>query len=219
LTETPHTPRHQTLPLPRQGVPLVLSSPSGAGKTTLAKALLAQDAGIVLSVSVTTRAMRPGEVDGRDYFFISKDEFFARRDAGDLLEWAEVHGNFYATPKAAIDDHLTAGRDVLFDIDWQGAQQLRIRSTVPIASVFILPPSAAVLKERLERRAQDSAAVVAKRLAGAAAEIAHWHEYDYSIINVDLAQSIATLVSILAAERARRTRTPALAQFVTSLQT
>ncbi len=206
------------MPLPRQGVPLVLSSPSGAGKTTLAKALLARDAGIILSVSVTTRAMRPGEVDGRDYYFISKGEFLRRRDAGDLLEWAEVHGNFYATPKATIDQHLSAGRDVLFDIDWQGAQQLRARSSVPIASVFILPPSAATLKERLERRAQDSPAVVAKRLAGAAAEIAHWHEYDYTIINVNLDDSIATLVSILEAERARKIRTPALSHFVASLK-
>jgi guanylate kinase len=162
--------------------------------------------------------MRPGEVDGRDYFFIAKEDFLRRRDAGELLEWAEVHGNFYGTPKAAIDQHLAAGRDVLFDIDWQGAQQLRVRSSVPIASVFILPPSAAVLKERLEKRAQDSAAVVAKRLAGAAAEIAHWHEYDYCIVNVHLDESIATLVSILAAERARKIRTPALAQFVAGLQ-
>jgi guanylate kinase len=215
LTETLPPP---SLPLPRQGVPLVLSSPSGAGKTTLAKALLARDAGIVLSVSVTTRPMRPGEVDGRDYYFIDRHDFLRRRDAGELLEWAEVHGNFYGTPKAAIDQHLAAGRDVLFDIDWQGAQQLRVRSSVPIASVFILPPSAAVLKERLEKRAQDSAAVVAKRLAGAAAEIAHWHEYDYTIINVNLDESITTLVSILAAERTRKIRTPALAQFVVGLQ-
>jgi guanylate kinase len=199
-------------------VPLVLSSPSGAGKTTLAKALLARDPGIVLSISVTTRPMRPGEADGRDYYFISKAEFLRRRDAGELLEWAQVHGNFYGTPKAAIDQHLKAGRDVLFDIDWQGAQQLRVHSTVPIASVFILPPSAATLKERLERRAQDSADVVAKRLAGAAAEIAHWHEYDYVIVNVQLDESIATLTSILAAERARKIRTPALAHFVVDLK-
>ncbi len=196
----------------------MLSSPSGAGKTTLARALLARDSGIVASVSVTTRAVRPGEVDGADYYFIAKDEFMRRRDGGDLLEWAEVHGNFYGTPKAEIDQHLAAGRDVLFDIDWQGAQQLRQRTSVPVASVFILPPSAEVLKERLERRAQDSPDVVTKRLKGAAAEIAHWHEYDYAIVNLNLDESINTLAAILAAERARKIRAPMLAQFVAGLK-
>ncbi len=205
------------LPITRHGVPLVLSSPSGAGKTTLARALLARDSGIVPSISVTTRAMRPGEVDGRDYHFISKADFERRRDAGALLEWAEVHDNFYGTPKAAIDDHLAAGRDVLFDIDWQGARQLRERSVVPITSVFILPPSSETLRHRLEKRAQDSAAVVAKRLAGAAAEIAHWREYNYTIVNANLDASIAALVGILAAERARTDRFTGLEAFVAGL--
>jgi guanylate kinase len=202
----------------RHGVLLVLSSPSGAGKTTLARALLQGDPSVAVSVSVTTRAMRPGEIDGRDYHFITKEAFIRQRDAGDLLEWAQVHGNFYATPKAPIDAHIAAGRDVLFDIDWQGAQQLAAKATVPVTRVFILPPSAGVLKERLEKRAQDSAEVVAGRLAGAAAEIEHWHEYDYVIVNADLSASIASLQSILAAERVRRERQVGLAAFVSSLK-
>ena len=205
-------------PVQRQGVLLVLSSPSGAGKTTLARALLANDAGIALSISMTTRTRRPGEVDGKDYFFLTNDEFARRRDAGDLLEWAEVHGNFYGTPKGAIDAHVAAGRDVLFDIDVQGAEQMRQRASAPVASVFILPPSAAILKERLERRAQDSAEIVARRLANAGAEIARWHEYDYVIVNVELAESIATLTAILAAERSRRARQVGLKDFVGSLK-
>ena len=207
-----------TSTIARHGVLLVLSSPSGAGKTTLANALIASDPAINVSVSVTTRAMRKGEANGKDYHFIDKPEFERRRDAGDLLEWAEVHGNFYGTPRGTIDAHVAAGRDVLFDIDWQGAQQLRARATTPIASVFILPPSAGILKERLERRAQDSAAVVAKRLAGASAEIAHWAEYDYVIVNTHLDQSIATLTAILTAERAKRTRQIGLASFVAGLR-
>jgi guanylate kinase len=201
----------------RDGVLLVLSSPSGAGKTTLARALLQSDASVAVSISVTTRAMRPGEADGRDYHFISKEEFVRRRDAGELLEWAAVHDNFYGTPKAPIDAMIAEGRDVLFDIDWQGAQQLAAKATVPVTRVFILPPSHTVLKERLEKRAQDSPAVVARRLAGAAEEIAHWHEYDYVIVNADLPQSITTLQGILAAERARRTRQTGMAAFVQTL--
>jgi guanylate kinase len=202
----------------RHGVLLVLSSPSGAGKTTLARALLMHDPSVAVSISVTTRAMRPGEVNGKDYHFISKDEFSRQRDAGELLEWAEVHGNFYATPKAPIDDYIAAGRDVLFDIDWQGAQQLAAKATVPVTRVFILPPSSAVLKERLERRAQDAPEVVARRLAGATAEIEHWHEYDYVIVNLDLAASIASLQAILSAERVRRERQVGLGTFVSSLK-
>jgi guanylate kinase len=201
----------------RQGVLLVLSSPSGAGKTTLARALLTGDPSIAVSVSVTTRAMRPGEVDGRDYHFISKEEFTRRSSAGELLEWAKVHSNFYGTPKAPVDAMIAAGRDVLFDIDWQGAQQLAEKATVPVTRVFILPPSHAVLKERLEKRAQDSAEVVAQRLAGAADEIAHWGEYDYVIVNADLSHSIATLQGILSAERVRRSRQTGLTAFVAGL--
>lgn len=201
----------------RQGVLLILSSPSGAGKTTLARALLADDPSIAVSISVTTRAMRPGEVDGRDYHFLSKAEFISRRDGGALLEWAEVHGNFYGTPKAPVDALIASGRDVLFDIDWQGAQQLAAKASVPVTRVFILPPSRAVLKERLERRAQDSADVVARRLAGAATEIRHWDEYDYVIVNDDLTRSITTLKGILAAERVRRQRLLGMPAFVAGL--
>lgn len=206
-----------SMPLARQGVLLILSSPSGAGKTTLARALLQDDPAIAVSVSVTTRTIRPGEVDGRDYHFLTKEAFAARRDRGELLEWAEVHGNFYGTPKAPIDALIASGRDVLFDIDWQGAQQLAAKSEVPVTRVFILPPSKTILKERLERRAQDSADVVARRLAGAAAEIRHWDEYDYVIVNDDLQRSIATLKGILAAERARRHRLTGMPAFVASL--
>jgi guanylate kinase len=204
-------------PLARKGVLLILSSPSGAGKTTLARALLEDDPAIAVSISVTTRAIRPGEVDGRDYHFLSKEAFAERRDRGELLEWAEVHGNFYGTPKAPVDALIAQGRDVLFDIDWQGAQQLAAKSDVPVTRVFILPPSKAVLKDRLERRAQDSADVVARRLSGAAAEIKHWDEYDYIIVNDDLQRSIATLRGILAAERARRHRLSGMQAFVASL--
>jgi guanylate kinase len=200
------------------GVLLILSSPSGAGKTTLARALLKSDSTVAVSVSVTTRAMRAGEVDGKDYHFISQAEFVRQRNAGALLEWAEVHGNFYATPKAPIDAHIATGRDVLFDIDWQGAQQLAAKATVPVTRVFILPPSAAVLKQRLESRAQDAADVVARRLAGATAEIEHWQEYDYVIVNTDLAASIASLQAILAAERVRRDRQVGLKSFVQTLR-
>ncbi len=202
----------------RHGVLLVLSSPSGAGKTTLARALLKSDPSLAISVSVTTRAMRPGEVDGKDYHFITKAEFIRQRDAGELLESAEVHGNFYATPKAPIDAHIAAGRDVLFDIDWQGAQQLARKATVPVTRVFILPPSAAILKQRLENRAQDAPEVVIRRLAGATAEIQHWHEYDYVIVNTELALSFASLQAILSAERVRRERQVGLSDFVETLK-
>jgi guanylate kinase len=201
----------------RQGVLLVLSSPSGAGKTTLAKAVLNDDPNIALSISVTTRAKRPGETHGKDYFFIDQPEFIRQRDAGQLLEWAEVHGNFYATPRGPVDAAVAAGRDVLFDIDWQGAQQLNERASVPVTRVFVLPPSAAILRQRLVSRAQDPADIVERRLQGAAAEIAHWGEYDYVIVNENLEVSIATLRGILAAERVRRQRQIGLSAFVAKL--
>jgi guanylate kinase len=204
-------------PIARQGVLLVLSSPSGAGKSTLARLLRERHPEIAVSMSVTTRAIRPGEVEGRDYHFISRDEFVRRRDAGDLLEWAEVHGNLYATPRPPIDAHVAAGRDVLFDIDWQGAQQLAARATVPVTRVFILPPSGASLQERLEKRAQDSAEVVARRLAGAAAEIPHWPEYDYVIVNDHLERSLVALEAILIAERHRGARQSGLPAFAADL--
>jgi guanylate kinase len=201
----------------RRGLLLVLSSPSGAGKTTLAKRLLAADPGLRMSVSVTTRPPRRGEVDGRDYHFIDAAEFQRLEAAGELLEWAEVHGNRYATPKAAVLAALQAGDDMLFDIDWQGARQIRERMGADVASVFILPPDGAALERRLSTRAQDSEEVVRRRLAAAASEIGHWGEYDYVIVNADLDASSAALAAILAAERLKRTRQSGLDAFVQSV--
>jgi guanylate kinase len=202
----------------RRGLLLVLSSPSGAGKTSLARALLTSDAGIALSVSVTTRKPRPGEVDGRDYWFVDEAKFKAMADADELLEWATVFGNYYGTPRAPIEQALAEGRDVLFDIDWQGTQQLSERMAGDLVRVFVLPPSGGALEARLRTRAQDSDEVVAKRMASASAEISHWAEYDYVIVNADLDQSSASLRSILAAERLRRDRTTGLSTFVRGLQ-
>lgn len=204
--------------IPRRGLLLVLSSPSGAGKTTLSKRLLAADPNIKLSVSVTTRPSRPGEVDGRDYHFITMAEFEHRRGAGDLLEWALVHGNCYGTPRQPVEAALAGGHDVLFDIDWQGAQQLEERLPLDLVRVFVLPPTAASLEQRLTARGQDSQDVVARRLAGASAEISHWAEYDYVIVNSDVEESFAALAAILAAERSRRTRMLGLMEFVRGLQ-
>ena len=205
----------QAMPrIARRGLLLVLSSPSGAGKTTLAKRLLAADPGLRMSVSVTTRPPRRGEVDGRDYHFIDAAEFQRLEAAGELLEWAEVHGNRYATPKAAVLAALQAGDDMLFDIDWQGARQIRERMGADVASVFILPPDGAALERRLSTRAQDSEEVVRRRLAAAASEIGHWGEYDYVIVNADLDASSAALAAILAAERLKRTRQSGLDAFV-----
>ncbi len=201
----------------RRGLMLVLSSPSGAGKSTLARDLLAKDDAITLSVSVTTRPPREGEVDGRDYFFISQDKFAEMRDGGELLEWAEVFGNSYATPRAAVEEALSHGHDVLFDIDWQGTQQLASAMADDLVRVFILPPSATALSERLINRAQDSSAVVAKRMAEAAKEISHWPEYDYVIINDDLEVAKASLAAILAAERLKRKRRTGLVAFTRTL--
>jgi guanylate kinase len=205
----------QTPPrIARRGLLLVLSSPSGAGKTTLARRLLAADPGLRLSVSVTTREPRSGEVDGKDYRFIDGAEFDRMKVAGELLEWAEVHANRYATPKAPVLAALQAGEDVLFDIDWQGAQQLKARMGGDVTSVFILPPDGKTLERRLRTRAQDSDAVVARRMAAAATEIGHWAEYDYAIVNADLDASFAGLAAILAAERLKRERQPGLEAFV-----
>lgn len=202
----------------RRGLLLVLSSPSGAGKTSLARALLESDAGIALSVSVTTRKPRPGEVDGRDYWFVDEAKFKSMADADELLEWATVFGNYYGTPRAPIERALAQGRDVLFDIDWQGTQQLSERMAGDLVRVFVLPPSGETLEARLRTRAQDSDDVVAKRMASASAEISHWAEYDYVIVNADLDHSSASLRSILAAERLRRDRTTGLSAFVRGLQ-
>ena len=194
-----------------------MSSPSGAGKTTLSRRLLAADPNIAMSVSVTTRPQRPGEVDGRDYHFISKDKFAAMRDGAELLEWAEVFGNFYGTPKQPVEEALARGRDVLFDIDWQGTQQLAQAMEDDLVRIFILPPSADELRDRLIKRAQDSATVVAKRMAEASREISHWPEYDYVVVNDDIEQADAQIAAILAAERLKRRRRTGLTQFVREL--
>lgn len=202
----------------RRGLLLVLSSPSGAGKTTLSRALLARDANISMSVSATTRKPRPGEVEGRDYHFVDQDRFAAMRDNGQLLEWARVFDNFYGTPAAPVETALRAGRDVLFDIDWQGTQQLAEKMAGDLVRVFILPPSAAILGQRLQGRNQDPPEVVAKRMAAAAAELSHWAEYDYVVVNTDVDASVAALEAIVGAERLRRERQHGLAAFVRDMQ-
>jgi guanylate kinase len=201
----------------RRGLLLVMSSPSGAGKTTLSRRLLAADPMITMSVSVTTRPPRPGEVNGKDYHFITHEEFARLRDRGDLLEYAEVFGNFYGTPRRPVMEALQAGRDVLFDIDWQGTQQLGAAMEDDLVRIFILPPSAEELRERLIGRAQDSASTVAKRMAKASDEISHWPEYDYVIVNEDIDTASAEIEAILTAERLRRRRQLGLTAFVREL--
>jgi len=201
----------------RRGLMLVLSSPSGAGKTTLARRLLESDSSIVMSVSATTRAMRPNEVEGRDYFFVDAEKFQAMVKAGAFLEHATVFSNSYGTPKKPVMDALAAGRDVLFDIDWQGAQQLKEKARDDLVSVFILPPSHDELGRRLHTRAQDSEDVVRARMAKAAGEISHWPEYDYVIVNRDVDVAHAQIKSVLEAERVRRTRQIGLSEFVSAL--
>ena len=188
----------------RRGIMFVVSSPSGAGKTTLTRNLVNADRNLTLSISVTTRPRRPSEVDGVHYHFISKLKFASMRRSGELLESANVHGNFYGTPRKPVEQALNAGKDVLFDIDWQGAQQLYEKMRADVVSVFVLPPSARELKVRLERRAEDSGNVIRRRLRNAAKEIPHWAEYDYVLINRDLDRSFRDLRHILAAERAKR---------------
>ena len=198
----------------RRGMLLVLSSPSGAGKTTLARRLLAADAGIRMSVSVTTRRPRRGEVEGTDYFFVDKAEFDRLKRARKLLEWAEVFGESYGTPKARVLDLMEEGTDVLFDIDWQGARSLKKRLPGDVVRVFILPPDGKALEKRLRARNQDPEAAIARRLKAATAEIGHWPEYDYVLVNADLEASLASLTSIVAAERLKRERQTGLADFV-----
>jgi len=205
------------LAIRRRGLMLVLSSPSGAGKSTIARNLLESDPGFELSVSITTRPRRASEIEGVHYHFHSRREFELMRDSDQLLEWAEVHGNFYATPRAPAEKAMAEGRDMLFDIDWQGAQQLREKIRGDIVSVFILPPSMAELKVRLQRRAEDSAATIATRLANARNEIEHWREYDYVVVNRDLDLAFAQVRAIVAAERLRRDRNPGLFEFVSGL--
>ncbi|MEP9366290.1 guanylate kinase [Xanthobacter sp. VNH20] len=199
---------------------LVLSSPSGAGKTTLSRLLLAQDSRITMSVSVTTRKPRPGEVEGTDYYFTDVDGFRHMRDTGALLEHATVFGNLYGTPRKPVEDALAHGRDVLFDIDWQGTQQLEESDGAKddLVKVFILPPSAAALEERLRGRGQDADDVVHQRMAKASDEISHYDAYDYILINEDVEKSLVKLKAILQAERLRRRRLTGLAHFVNTLR-
>jgi len=196
---------------------LVLSSPSGAGKTTLSKRLIMHHPDVVLSVSATTRAARPGEVDGQDYFFVSHDDFEKRIAADGFFEHANVFGQYYGTPIAPVEEALTDGRDVVFDIDWQGAQQLAEKAPRDVVRVFILPPSMKLLEDRLRKRGQDSEEIINDRMARAEAEVSHWEEYDYVIVNEDFSGALEELELILRAERLRRTRRPWLRGFLDEL--
>jgi len=202
----------------RRGLMLVLSSPSGAGKTTIARELLACDDNLTLSVSATTRPKRPGEIEGVDYLFIDRARFDAMVAEGAFLEHATVFEHCYGTPKAAVEAALAAGRDVLFDIDWQGTQQVAAKAREDLVSVFILPPSTVELERRLRARAQDPEEVVRGRMAKAADEMSHWPEYDYIVVNKDVAQGVAEVTSILQAERLRRDRRVGVHDFVETLR-
>jgi len=197
---------------------LVLSSPSGAGKTTISRALLERETGISMSVSATTRSPREGEIDGKDYHFVDVDRFHRMVEAGEFLEHARVFSNFYGTPRAPVEATLAGGKDVLFDIDWQGTQQLAQNARADLVSVFILPPSLDELHRRLSGRGLDSADVVAERMAKAGDEMSHWPEYDYIVVNSDLERSIGEVRSILAAARLKRERQAGLASFVNRLR-
>jgi guanylate kinase len=201
----------------RRGLMLVLSSPSGAGKTTLSRRLLQSDSNVTMSVSATTRPMRPNEVEGRDYYFVDDAKFATLERAGAFLEHAVVFGNRYGTPEMPVMDALAAGHDVLFDIDWQGTQQLKQKARDDVVSIFVLPPSRAELERRLRSRAQDSDDVVAKRMAKANDEISHWAEYDYVVLNDDIKRAQAQVEEILGAERLRRSRLVGLNEFVAGL--
>jgi guanylate kinase len=207
-----------TQPIKRRGLMLVLSSPSGAGKTTISRALLERDGNLSLSISATTRPMRPGEKEGVHYHFVDQRAFGRMVTEGALLEHALVFGNSYGTPRAPVDKSLAEGRDVLFDIDWQGTQQLAEKARKDLVAVFILPPSTEELERRLHTRAQDSDAEVAKRMAKAADEMSHWAEYDYIVVNTDIEASVRRVQAILEAERLRRERQVGLHDFVASLR-
>ena len=205
------------LKVARRGLMFILSSPSGAGKTTLAERLLTKDGEMTLSISATTRPRRPGEVHGEDYFFVSEEEFKRMRDAGEFLEWANVFGNYYGTPRNLVEEALRQGKDALFDIDWQGAQQLDEVAGEDVVKVFILPPTREELERRLRQRAQDPEDIMQKRMAKADAEMSHWAEYDYVIVNYDLDESEDLLRSILFAERLKRRRQIGLAAIVKNM--
>ena len=209
-----NAPRHRG---GRRGMMLVLSSPSGAGKTTLSKRLIAQNPDVVLSVSTTTRPPRPGENDGEHYDFVDEAPFKVLIDQDGFYEWAQVFDHYYGSPRAPVEEALTEGRDVVFDIDWQGAQKLAEQAPDDVVRVFILPPSIHLLEDRLRKRGQDSEAVIADRMARARAEISHWEEYDYVIVNEDFAGALDELDRILHAERLKRTRRPWLNRFVGGL--
>ena len=202
----------------RRGLMLVLSSPSGAGKTTLSRRLLEYDSNVELSISFTTRKKRPSEMEGRDYHFINRRQFDELVEKGELLEWAEVFDNYYGTPKKPVMEALAAGRDVLFDIDWQGTEQLRKAAPSDMVSIFVLPPSIPELERRLHTRAQDDYETIHRRMAKAANEMSHWADYDYVVVNHDIEQALADVTAILGAERLRRERQPGLSDFVRSLQ-
>jgi guanylate kinase len=210
--------KHRFDGVERRGMMFVLSSPSGAGKTTLSRMLIEALPGLRMSVSTTTRAKRPGEVEGRDYHFVDKKRFEEMVKRGELLEWATVFDNRYGTPRAPVEAALSAGQDVLFDIDWQGTQQLREKARADVVSVFILPPSVADLEKRLQSRAQDSAEVIRRRMSRASHEMSHWAEYDYIVINYDVDAAFAEVQSILKAERLKRERRIGLTTFVRELQ-
>lgn len=214
--------RGPSQPFQRRGLMLVLSSPSGAGKTTISRALIDQETksnpgGLVLSISATTREKRPSEVDGVHYDFLSRGDFEAKRDTGQFLEWAEVHGNLYATPREKVEKLLKDGVDVLFDIDWQGTEQIRANMPDDVISVFILPPSAEALRQRLERRAEDSAEVIQRRLRNACTEMEHWSDYSVVLVNDDMDKAVAAVRAILQAERLKRADKTDIANFVDRL--
>ncbi|KQW30998.1 guanylate kinase [Rhizobium sp. Root274] len=201
----------------RRGLMLVISSPSGAGKSTIARTLMDRDQQISLSVSVTTRPRRQSEIEGVHYHFVSQREFERLRDSDSLLEWAQVHGNYYGTPREAVETAMGEGRDMLFDIDWQGAQQLQEKMSADVVSIFILPPTMAELQSRLHRRAEDTEEVIQTRLNNSRSEIKHWREYDYVIVNDDLNSAFDAVQSIVKAERLRRDRRHGLFDFVEGL--
>jgi guanylate kinase len=210
-------PGGNAVEIARRGLMLVISSPSGAGKSTIARNILEAQIGMKLSVSVTTRQRRASEIEGVHYHFVSHKEFDRLKSGDALLEWAEVHGNFYGTPREAAEVAMSEGQDMLFDIDWQGALQLQDKMPADVVSVFILPPTMEELQSRLNRRAEDSQEVIATRLSNARSEIAHWREYDYVVVNDDLDRAYSSVRAIVEAERLRRDRRHGLFDFVSTL--
>ena len=210
-------PGGNAVDIARRGLMLVISSPSGAGKSTIARNILEAQIGMKLSVSVTTRQRRGSEIEGVHYHFVSHKEFERLKSSDSLLEWAEVHGNYYGTPREAAEVAMSEGQDMLFDIDWQGALQLQDKVPADVVSVFILPPTMEELQSRLNRRAEDTADVIATRLANARSEISHWREYDYVVVNDDLDRAFSSVRAIVEAERLRRDRRHGLFDFVSTL--